>query len=243
MRLKYNNYLFSTFKVSRFMHKKHLIIVLGLSMFLSSCILMTPSAGRLYKQSLTKTPQYDAVIVPGVPFNEPKMDNVMLMRITWAVHLYKKGHTKNLIMSGSSVYTPYVEGKIMKLYAMALGVPEENIIVEDKAEHSTENVWYGYHLARAKGYNKIALATDPFQTKMLYRFGKKRTKGIAFLPVIFDTLRTLPHITPEIDHQSVKISNFTPLPERESWWKRFKGTRGKNIDYTKIPYSEDVVNN
>lgn len=224
------------------MHKNHTLIVLALGLFMSSCMLFTPSAGKLYKRSLAQHPQYDAVIVPGVPFNEPKMDNVMLMRVTWAVHLFKKGYAKNLIMSGSSVYTPYVEGQIMKLYAVALGVPEDKIFVEDKAEHSTENVWYGYHLGKAKGFKTIALATDPFQTKMLYRFGKRRTKEVAFLPVIFDTLRTLPHITPEIDHQSVKISNFVSLPERESWWKRFKGTRGKNINYKVIP-SQQMVNN
>ena len=68
----------------------------------------------MYKRSLKKHPQYDAVIVPGVPFNEPSWDKPMLMRVVWAVHLYKRGITKNIIMSGSAVYTPYVEAKIMK---------------------------------------------------------------------------------------------------------------------------------
>lgn len=223
------------------MHKKLLIIVFALSLLLSSCVFFTPSAGKLYKRSLTQHHQYDAIIVPGVPFIEPKWNNVMLMRVTWAVYLYKKGYAKNLIMSGSSVYTPYVEAKIMKRYAVALGVPEENIMIEDRAEHSTENVWYGYHLGKAKGLNTIALATDPFQTKMLYRFGKKRTKGIAFLPVLLDTLRTLPHITPDINYEEEKLAQFVSLPERESWWRRFRGTRGKNINYKIIP-SQQVVN-
>lgn len=242
MRLKYNNYLFANFKVSTIMHKKLLIAVFSLSILLSGCSLFTPSAGRLYKRSLSSHNQYDAVIVPGVPFKEPAWDNVMLMRVTWAVHLYKKGLTKNIIMSGSSVYTPYVEAKIMKLYAMALGVPEDKIIVEDRAEHSTENVWYGYHLGKQYGLKNIALATDPFQTKMLYRFGKKRTKDLAFLPVLFDTLKTLPHTTPDINYSVVKLNEFVALPERQGWWKRFKGTRGKNINFKEIP-SQQVVNN
>lgn len=224
------------------MHKKLLIAVFGLSLLLSGCSLFTPSAGKLYKRSLSSHNQYDAVIVPGVPFKEPAWDNVMLMRVTWAVHLYKKGLTKTIIMSGSSVYTPYVEAKIMKLYAMALGVPEDKIFVEDRAEHSTENVWYGYHLGKQNGLKHIALATDPFQTKMLYRFGKKRTKDLAFLPVIFDTLKTLPHVTPEINYAEVKLNKFVAITERESWWKRFKGTRGKNINYKEVP-SQQVVNN
>lgn len=241
MILKYNNYLFASFKVSTIMHKKLLIGVFGLSLLFSSCALFTPSAGKLYKQSLSSHNQYDAVIVPGVPFKEPAWDNVMLMRVTWAVHLYKIGLTKTLIMSGSSVYTPYVEAKIMKLYAMALGVPEDKIIIESRAEHSTENVWYGYHLGKQNGLNNIALATDPFQTKILYRFGKKHTKDLAYLPVLFDTLKTLPHLTPDINYTAIRLNDFVSLPERQSWWKRFKGTRGKNINLNESP-SPQLVN-
>lgn len=224
------------------MHKKIFILLVVITTLFSSCAFFSPPAGKLYRKALTKHAQYDAVIVPGVPFKEPKWDNVMLMRVVWAVHLYKNGKTKNIVMSGSSVYTPYVEAKIMKLYAMALGVPEEHIIIEDRAEHSTENVWYGYHLAKAKGFQHVALATDPFQTKMLYKFGKKRTKDLAFLPVIFDTLKTLSHDTPEINYKEVKLDNFVALPERQSWLKRFRGTRGKNINFKEIP-SQQMVNN
>jgi hypothetical protein len=170
----------------------------------------------MYRTSLQKHSQYDAIIVPGIPFHEPYWDRVMLMRVVWSVHLYKRGITKNIIMSGSSVYSPYVEAQIMKLYANALGVPEEHIFTEEKAEHSTENVWYGYKMALSMGYNSVALASDPFQTKLLYRFVKKRTKGMGFLPVIFDTLRILPHDTPVINFEPHKIKNFVALPDRES---------------------------
>lgn len=185
----------------------------------------------MYKRSLKKHPQYDAVIIPGVPFVEPEWDRTMLMRVIWGVHLYKRGIAKNLIMSGSAVYTPYVEAKIMKQYAVALGVPEERILIEDKAEHSTENIWYGFKLAKANGFKTIALSSDIFQTKLLYRFCKKRTKGVEFLPSIFDTLRTLPHETPIIEFKHLKLDTFVALPDRESKWRRFRGTQGKNIDF------------
>lgn len=198
---------------------------------LSSCALFYPSAKQLTKRAIHAHDSYDAIIVPGVPFNEPYWDRVMQMRVLWSVHLYKKGLTKHIIMSGSSVYTAYVEAQIMKLYAIQLGVPEDKIITEEKAEHSTENLWYGYKLALQNGFKNIALATDPFQTRMLYRFGKKRLKHINFLPVIFDTLRTLPHDTPSIAYQPLKISDFIPLPEKQSKWERIRGTRGKHINF------------
>lgn len=202
-----------------------------LVLIMSSCILFQPSASKLNRRALEANKQYDAVIVPGVPFIEPKWDPTMQMRVLWAIHLYKKGHTKKIIMSGSSVYSPYVEAEIMKLYAIEFGVPAEDIIVEGKAQHSTENVWYGYKLAKSLGLNKIALSTDPFQTRMTYRFGKRRLKDLKYLPVLFDTLKTLPHHVPEINYLPLKISNFVSIVETQSFGYRFRGTMGKHINF------------
>lgn len=210
---------------------KSLILFFISIVLFSSCMLFQPSAKKLNKRALTANKQYDAIIVPGVPFLEPKWDRTMQMRVLWAIHLYKNGSTKKIIMSGSSVYSPYVEAQIMKLYAIEFGVPAEDIIIEDKAQHSTENVWYGYKLAKSLGHEKIALSTDPFQTRMTYRFGKRRLKDLKYLPVIFDTLKTLPHLEPEINYQAHKIQSFTPITETQSFWFRLRGTMGKHINF------------
>jgi vancomycin permeability regulator SanA len=210
---------------------KHFFFSIVLIVLLNSCMLFHPSAQKLTKRALIAHKQYDCIIVPGVPFLEPKWDQTMQMRVLWAIHLYKNGSTKKIIMSGSCVYSPYVEAQIMKLYAIEFGVPAEDIIVEDKAQHSTENVWYSYKLAKLLGHQKIALCTDPFQTRMTYRFGKRRIKDLKYLPVIFDTLKTLPHIDPIISYQGYKINNFTPITETQSFWYRLKGTMGKHINF------------
>lgn len=67
--------------------------------------------------------------------------------------------------SGSSAYSPYYEGEIMALYAIAIGIPKENVFTETRAEHSTENLFYVYLKAKKLGFTHIALATDPFQAK------------------------------------------------------------------------------
>jgi hypothetical protein len=210
------------------MYKKITIYFLLLSIT-NSCSLLSKSSINLYQNSIEENSVYDCVIIPGIPFNEPKWDKVMLMRVTWAVYLYQKGVVKNIIMSGSAVYTPYKESEIMKEYAIALGVPDKHIFIEDKAEHSTENLWYGYNLANSLGFYSIALASDPFQTKMLRKFAKKKELKIGYLPVIFNILKDLPHDTPLINYEKYKIKDFTPLPKREDFVKRFKGTLGKNI--------------
>jgi uncharacterized SAM-binding protein YcdF (DUF218 family) len=127
------------------------------------------------------------------------------------------------------VYTPYVEAKIMALYGEALGIAPDHIYVEGRAEHSTENIYYSYYLAKEKGFKKIAVATDPFQTRMLRSYPRKERLKVAFLPMIIDTLKKMDKKEPKIDYQQAKASNFKSIIDRESRWKRVRGTMGKNV--------------
>lgn len=174
---------------------------------------------------------FDAVIVPGVPFDTAWSD-IMRLRVLWSYHLYNQGLTKNIIFSGSAVYTPYVESRIMAEYAMKLGVPAEHIFTEERAEHSTENIFYSYYMAKDLGFEKIAVATDPFQSKMVKSFAKRKKLDVAYVPTIFDTIHAYyPDIQITIDPTKAEVDNFTALPEREGFWKRFAGTMGKNLKY------------
>ena len=203
-----------------------------LLVFTSGCLVFKPSAKKMTRRALKAHAHYDAVIVPGIQFVEPAWDKVLQLRLMWAKHLYDRGIAKNIITSGSSVYTPYIEAEIMAEYLVAMGIPREHIIIEDKAEHSTENVWYGYKLAKRSGFKSIAVCSDPFQSKMLYRFAKRRThREVYFLPAIFDTVKVLPHDTPTINYRDLKIAAFVPITQRYSKWKRFMGTMGRNIDF------------
>jgi hypothetical protein len=179
--------------------------------------------------------KYDIIIVPGVPFEDSTWSDVMKIRVYWSKYLYDQGIAKNIMYSGSAVYSPYYEAKIMALYAEALGIPKQNIFTETKAEHSTENVYYSYKKAKKLGFDKIALATDTFQAKMVQNFIKKNMKAdIAIIPIVYDTLRALepPMYDPEIDFIKAADEYFVSITEREGFWKRFKGTRGKNINRT-----------
>src|SRR5436190_1995773 len=113
------------------------------------------------------------------------------------------------------------------------GIPCENIFTETKAEHSTENIYYSYHKAKKLNFNHIALATDPFQTKMLRKFVRKKvSKDVDCIPMVFDTLKAMEPtmIDPIINFDSLKVKDFQSLPEKQGFWKRLRGTRGLNID-------------
>jgi hypothetical protein len=178
---------------------------------------------------------YDIIIVPGVPLENGKWSYTMKGRVCWSKYLYDKGIAKNVIYSGAAVYSPYCEAEVMALYAEKLGIPKEHIFTETRAEHSTENVYYSYKKARKLGFNRIALASDPFQTKMLKRFTRiKVSKDVGLIPIVSESLEpiTSKMTDPEIDYQKAFVKDFRSLPEREKFFKRLKGTRGHDIDTT-----------
>lgn len=177
--------------------------------------------------------KYDMVVIPGVPFEDGKWSKIMRGRIYWSKYLYDKGVAKNIMYSGSAVYTPYIEAEIMAIYAEAIGIPKEHIFIETRAEHSTENIFYSYKKARKLGFKTVALASDPFQAKMLSGYTHEFvSEDIGIIPFVVDTLSALHSKMkdPDIDYQKAFVPNFVSLPDRQSWWERLRGTRGLHVD-------------
>ena len=208
--------------------KMKVLMLLSLVVLLSSCSMTQHRARKVTSENLEKAP-YDVIIVPGVPFNGQEWSRTMEARVKWSKYLYDNGHAKNIIYSGSAVYTEYNECSIMGLYAQKLGIPKEHVFYDTRAEHSTENVYYSYQIAKANKFEKIALATDPFQSKSLKRFMKKFDFPIAMLPMVFDSIQNIGVINVKIDPTSAKVESFTSIKERETFLKRLKGTFGQNI--------------
>lgn len=220
---------------------RKIILIFILTLLAFSC---KHNAEMYYKKAQTEVP-YDVIIVPGVPFesSDEWTEKVMRMRVYWAAFLYKKGYTKNVIFSGSAVYTPYLESEVFAHYATQLGIPKEHIFLESHAEHSTENLYYSHKLAKLLGFKKIALATDPFQSKLLHRYAKQHFIKISYIPAVMDSVVGQNIPDPIIDKEKLKVKNFVSLPERQSFFTRFKGTLGYYVNkkkYTKIDSTEVI---
>lgn len=199
---------------------------------LQSCISYRKRPTMLYQHVTGTGRSFDAGIVPGIGFDGIKWDTVMKGRVLWAHHLYETGIIKNIIFSGGAVYTPYHEAKVMGLYAQKLGVPTEKIFYDTLAEHSTENIFYSYHIAQKQGFKTLALVTDPFQSSMLKGFTRRRfTTEIYHLPFMVDTLRKLDHVEPVIEPNGAFVENFKSIKERENFFRRFRGTLGAFIPW------------
>lgn len=171
---------------------------------------------------------YDVIVVPGVPFEKKEISTVMKMRVLWAKHLYDSGYTKNIIFSGSAVYNPFVEALAMQAITDSLGVPSEHLFSETTADHSTENAYYSWKMAKELGFKKIALATDPFQAVLLRSFIKKYCPGMETIALVPGVVKMETKI-PVIDTVSFFKKDFVSIRERENFWQRFRATRGKRV--------------
>ncbi|HTB51171.1 MAG TPA: YdcF family protein [Ferruginibacter sp.] len=210
---------------------KHFVWLL-IAATLSSCAFSKRTCVKYYNKASTKT--YDVIIVPGVPLagDSLQWSRIMKARVYWSKYLFEKGIAKNIMYSGGAVHTPYYEAMIMAMYAEAIGIPKQNILTETKAEHSTENIYYSYKKSRKLGFTTIAIATDPFQSKQMRKFTYRLDTAIDLIPIVFDTLKTMEPamINPTIEYKQAFKENFISLEEREGFWKRTRGTFGKNID-------------
>ena len=216
-------------------------LYLFLSLFLMfSCQIRNPQ--KYYAQAEQTHKPFDAIIVPGVPFESGNWSRTMKLRVVWAKYLWDKGMTRNIIFSGGAVYSKYSECKIMRLYALEMGIPDEHIFTDSLAEHSTENVFYSSHLALVNNFKTIAIASDPYQTKSLRSFAKRTTRelgiDIQLLPAIIDTVAAMNLPDYEIDYESALGQKFVNITETQGLIYRLRGTMGFHINWDSKPYGE-----
>ncbi|MCD6063698.1 MAG: hypothetical protein K0R82_1609 [Flavipsychrobacter sp.] len=140
---------------------------------------------------------------------------------------------RNVIYSGGAVYSPYKEAVIMGLYGRKLGIPKDHIFYDTLAKHSTENVYYSYLLAKQLGFKSIALATDPFQSFMLRGYTRRRfATPIYHIPFVNDSIAAYRHNNPRINPRSARVDSFQSITQKQSFFRRFRGTIGKDIDWS-----------
>jgi uncharacterized SAM-binding protein YcdF (DUF218 family) len=184
---------------------------------------------RLFSEAVKQKP-FDAVIVPGIPYDAGKWGFVMKWRVYWSVFLYKTGMTKNVIYSGGAVYTPYTEAMIMAMYGEKLGIPQEHIFVESKAEHTTENLYYSWQLAKEKGFQKIAFATDPFQSLQIEPYIHSFNVDVKLIPSVIYFMEHIPFKDdPEIDAYKAYKLDFKSIHERETEEEQKMYSKGGRI--------------
>ena len=138
--------------------------------------------------------KYSAILVPGNgPSGSDQISKRTVDRIKSAVQQLKNNEAPVLIFSGGNVHpfqTAFNEAFEMKKYAISeLGIPEENIIMEAFARHTTTNIRntnrliYWYNIPFDK---KILIVTDDEQAEKITnpKFGIRSFAEIKHIPYL-----------------------------------------------------------
>ena len=105
-------------------------------------------------------------------------------RARYAVELYKNGYAKKIIFSSGYTFH-YNDAENMKLFALSMNVPERNIILEQKAGSTYENVKFTEQILDRQGWDSILLVSSPYnmeRASLVYRKVADKTKVI-YTPV------------------------------------------------------------
>lgn len=106
-----------------------------------------------------------AVVAPGVP------GPALRRRVDHAVRVFRERNAEHLVVSGGVVTFPPAEAWMMRQIALAHGVPEGRVVVEDQSRNTFENAVYTGRIIRDRGWREVVLVTDAFHIqRALYVF-------------------------------------------------------------------------
>ena len=105
-------------------------------------------------------PQAPAALVLGAGLNRDGTPGVVLQdRVRAAAELYFDGKVEKLLMSGDNVSEFYDEPGAMKEFALSLGIPEEDIIIDFAGQRTYDSC---YRASAIFGLDKLIVVTQDF---------------------------------------------------------------------------------
>jgi hypothetical protein len=163
---------------------------------------------------------YSLILVPGQgPEQEGlAIDPVSISRCRLAAERYQKGLAPLIVVSGGHVHpnkTPYSEAMEMKKYMVQeLQIPENAILIEPHARHTTTNLRNTVRLAyrfKIPDNMKILTVTDSIQNAYIPKMGKRFMEELGYIPY-----RDLKILSAEENEfypikNALQVNSFDPL--------------------------------
>ena len=116
----------------------------------------------------------DCLIVLGAQVREDGPSAVLKYRLDAAAqYLQENGSAVCIVTGGKGASEPFSEGRGMKEYLVRVGIPEERIIVEDKALNTVQNIQYSKALMPSPDA-AAAIVTNNFHVTRSLALAKKQ---------------------------------------------------------------------
>jgi len=140
--------------------KYHILCGLLIAYFLINSV-------RIYNYSF----QYnendsDVAIVLGAATNEGKLSPVFRERVNHGILLLKKGVVDKIILTGGfGQLQKQSDSQTAKNYVLEKGIPENEIIIEEKSKYTIENLEQSKLIMDSLGLENALLVSDPLHMK------------------------------------------------------------------------------
>lgn len=107
-------------------------------------------------------------------------------RARYAAELYNDNYAEKIIFS-SGYTVKFNDAESMELIAISLGVPEDNIVLEQKANSAYENVRYVLIIMKKNGWDSALVVSSPYnmlRVSLVFKNLRKGIKEIVYTPVL-----------------------------------------------------------
>lgn len=148
-----------------------------LFLFLFSCMV----SGMVSKP--TKTADY--IVVLGAQIRGESITKSLRLRLDKAVEYYEDNNVTIIVSGGQGQGEDITEASAMKKYLVDKGIPEEDIIEEDKSTNTNENLRFSYEIICDRGDEdgNILICSNNFHIFRAVKLGKhigmKNVEGLS----------------------------------------------------------------
>jgi SanA protein len=127
-------------------------------------------------RDIAKVPKCRVGMVLGARvYSDGKLSPVLADRVNTGIALYKAGKVEKLLMSGDNCFIRYNEPQRMRNYAVAHGVPAEDIGMDFAGRRTYDSVYRAKHIF---GLDKMIVVTQAFHLdRSLYYCRKLGVEG------------------------------------------------------------------
>lgn len=141
---------------------------------LSIVVYFIYTACKIYQFSFVDEAQKsDVIIVLGTAVWHDEPSPVFKERILHGINLYHKGYAPKIIFTGGkSEGNKYSESYTAQLFAENHGVPETDILIEEKSTITDENFLFAKEIMVNHGFKTALIVSDPMHMRRSLLYAK-----------------------------------------------------------------------
>lgn len=125
-------------------------------------------------------------------------------RVEEGVNLYKQGYAGYILMSGGPLAWRLTNAEWMKKQALAEGVPERAILLQDRSQSTLDDANFSLPIAVKHNFKSLILVTSPYHTRRAAAVFKKIFGSAGIKVIVYP----------------VRKSDFNSV----GWWTRHEDT-------------------